>query len=64
MRLVFEHKAYVLNQFRDVVKIHFEDDPIQIEVIKSLCPWLSVVHLAHDLTEKENVRHEFRKRTK
>lgn len=57
-----EHKARVLNKFKGIVKIHFEDDPIQIKVIKELCPWLSVVHLDHNLTEKENVRHEFRKR--
>jgi hypothetical protein len=52
------HKAEVLNRFGpDYVKIHFEDDPIQVEVIRERCPWITVVHLDHDLTNKENVRH-------
>lgn len=51
------HKADILNKFKDIV-IHFEDDPIQIKVIKKLCPWVNVVYLKHDLTYKENMRHE------
>jgi len=54
------HKANTLNKLKDDgydVQIHFEDDPVQIEEIKKFCPWVNVVHLDHDLTEKENVRH-------
>ncbi len=58
-----EHKAKVLNWLRatqpeeDPVTIFFEDDPIQWAIIERECPWLDVVHIVHDLTEKENVRH-------
>lgn len=54
------HKANTLNYLKDTghdIQIHFEDDPIQIEEIKKLAPWVKIVHLDHDLTEKENVRH-------
>jgi len=54
------HKAEVLNKLKKAgveVAIHFEDDPVQIKEIKKACPWVNVVHLDHDLTEKENVRH-------
>lgn len=54
------HKANTLNMLRGIgedIQIHFEDDPIQIEEIKKLCPWINIVHLDHDLTYKENMRH-------
>ena len=54
------HKANTLNKLKADgydVQIHFEDDPVQIAEIKNLCPWINIVHLHHDLTEKENVRH-------
>jgi hypothetical protein len=54
------HKAKVLNELKESgydVQIHFEDDPIQIEVIKKHAPWVAIVHLDHDLTYKENMRH-------
>lgn len=54
------HKANTLNKLKEDgfnIQIHFEDDPIQIEEIKKLAPWVSVVHLDHDLTYKENMRH-------
>ena len=57
------HKANILNNFEHAIKMHFEDDPVQIEVIKRECPWLNVVHMDHDLTEKENVRHVIRTTT-
>tara|TARA_R110002124_G_scaffold224409_3_gene389807 strand:+ start:286 stop:681 length:396 start_codon:yes stop_codon:yes gene_type:complete len=53
------HKASILNKFKGDINIHFEDDPIQIKVIKDKCPWLNVVWLDHDLTQKENIRHVF-----
>ena len=58
------HKANVLNNFEGEITIHFEDDPVQIAVIKKYCPWLNVVHLNHNLTEKENVRHGLPKTAK
>jgi hypothetical protein len=54
------HKAITLNKLRDEgkdIKVHFEDDPIQIEQIKKIAPWVNVVYLQHDLTNKENMRH-------
>lgn len=56
-----EHKAKVLNFIKDqggVIELHFEDDPIQAEVICRLAPHVQVVLLQHDLVEKENVWHE------
>jgi hypothetical protein len=53
------HKASILNKFKGEINIHFEDDPIQIKVIKDKCPWLNIVWLDHDLTQKENIRHVF-----
>ena len=41
------------------VKCHFEDDEIQIQQIKAIVPDVKIVHLVHDMTEKENVRHDF-----
>lgn len=55
------HKALTMNLLKaegKEVKVHFEDDPVQIEQIKMIAPWVNVVYLQHDLTEKENVRHK------
>jgi predicted membrane protein len=54
------HKALVLNKLKTegtTIGIHFEDDEIQIEQIKKYCPWVNVVHMVHELTNKENVGH-------
>jgi len=54
------HKAKVISQLLEdgyELQIHFEDDPIQIEQIRKYCPSVAIVHLDHDLTYKENVRH-------
>jgi hypothetical protein len=54
------HKANTLNVLKSRgydLRIHFEDDEIQIEQIKIICPWINVVHIVHNLTNKENVRH-------
>ena len=55
-----EHKAesikYLLDNGIKVVNF-FEDDEIQKEIIEDHCPWVNVIHVVHDLTEKENVRH-------
>lgn len=39
--------------------IHFEDDPVQAEIIQKMMPHINVVLLQHELVEKENVRHDF-----
>ena len=38
------------------IGIHFEDDEIQIREIEKLVPGVNIVHVKHELTEKENVR--------
>jgi hypothetical protein len=48
-------KAKVLKGLLDNgydIRIHFEDDPIQVEQITKLEPRVRVVHLVHELTEK------------
>jgi len=37
--------------------IHYEDDPVQAEIIRKMMPHINVVLLQHELVEKENVRH-------
>lgn len=49
------HKAQVINELG--ITRHFEDDPIQADVIRAECPDCYVVMIQHDLTELENVRH-------
>ena len=54
------HKATILNKLKvegHTIDIHFEDDPVQIVQIKLHCPWINVVHVSHNLTTMENVRH-------
>ncbi len=48
------HKAITLrNLSKEMnIAIHFEDDPIQKDIIEALCPFVKVVHLVHELTEK------------
>lgn len=49
------HKAATLNALREageVVDLFFEDDPVQAEIIKRSAPWVNVVMVVHDLTEK------------
>lgn len=54
------HKAQVINMLKDLhdvhVQIHFEDDPIQADVIKRECPHVQVVLLEHNLVERGNKR--------
>jgi hypothetical protein len=56
------HKGNTINMLRDNgiadIQCHFEDDPIQAEEIRKLCPQVNVIMVVHDLVEKENVRHE------
>jgi hypothetical protein len=53
------HKANTIN---DLIKwgveigVHFEDDPVQADIIEANTP-VKVVRIVHDLVEKENVWH-------
>ena len=56
------HKANTINGYNARIQltkidIHFEDDPIQADIIRANCPGVEVVMLHHNLVEKENVRH-------
>jgi len=57
------HKAKILNELVNAgypeLVVHYEDDPVQGEIIKQECPWIEVIMVISDLVEKENVRHEF-----
>lgn len=59
------HKAKIISGFnsgaygnimRDEIVLHFEDDPIQAEIIRTIAN-VQVVLLEHNLIEKENVWH-------
>ena len=55
-----EHKAKTINMLLakgEDIKIHFEDDSIQADIIAEQCPTVKVVLLQHDLITKENTRH-------
>lgn len=55
------HKAHTIQRLQKlgyIIMCHFEDDEIQARVIRENCPNVTVVMLVHDLTNKENVRHE------
>lgn len=55
-----KHKATTLNRLKDQgleIGNHFEDDEIQKEIIERECPWINVIHVVHNLTNKENCRH-------
>lgn len=54
-----KHKATILTMLHNigaVVQCHFEDDPLQAEVVRYECPWVHVILITHDLIEKNNVR--------
>jgi hypothetical protein len=54
------HKVDTLQVLADAgvsINIHFEDDPIQADIIES-SGLVNVVRLWHDLTNKENVRYD------
>jgi hypothetical protein len=56
-----EHKVNTINELKKEgikINIFFEDDPIQKEVIEYWCPWIKVVHIVHNLTEKENIKRD------
>jgi len=56
-----EHKVNIINELKNngvIIDIFFEDDPIQKEVIEKGCPWVKIVHIVHNLVEKENVRRD------
>lgn len=54
-----EHKAHVLGLLMKSgysIGAHFEDDPLQIKIIKDSHPNLNVVYVNSNLTELENKR--------
>jgi hypothetical protein len=53
-------KAETLNKLLDVgiqIGLHFEDDPVQADIIEQECPRVKVVRICHDLVNKENEWH-------
>ena len=51
-----EHKAAILRELLNngfVIGAHFEDDEIQIEIIRRLVPEVPTVHFVHELTPKD-----------
>jgi hypothetical protein len=55
-----KYKASKLNYLLDHgvdIGIHYEDDPVQANIIEQECPRVKVVRIVHDLVEKENVWH-------
>lgn len=50
------HKVNIIKTIGNI-EIFYEDDPIQWAIIEKEIPDLKVVHIVHDLTEKENCRH-------
>lgn len=56
------HKGNTIKMLQEdgfEIGIHFEDDPIQAEEIKKICPEVNVVLIVHDLVTKENVKREY-----
>ena len=55
------HKGRTLNWLKEIkgidVEFFFEDDEVQKAEMEKACEWLKVIHVYHDFTEKENVRH-------
>lgn len=51
------HKAHVFNDLRPDVIIHYEDDPVQAQIIQIRCRHLTVILLNNPLVNKENQRH-------
>jgi len=55
------HKAYTIKDLQAqgyIIVNHIEDDIIQADIIKELCPEVNIILLTHDLSNKENVRHD------
>jgi len=48
------HKAVTLLELLKTMNIvrHFEDDPIQKDILEAMVPEVKVIHLVHELTEK------------
>ncbi len=58
-----QHKAYTINKLIDQgakIKFHFEDDPIQIEAMKSILRYpVKIIHVDHSgEINMENISHE------
>lgn len=59
------HKANILKSLKENdnlnIKFHIEDDEIQKAIIERECPWITVIHVVHNLTEKENILRPYKK---
>lgn len=56
------HKASVLRKLLNEgirIGIHFEDDPVQADVIRERVKEVEIVLIVHDLVDKENRRHDY-----
>lgn len=54
------HKVQVLKTLAHIgirPKLFFEDDPIQCDIIEKEFPFITVVRIIHNITNKENERH-------
>ena len=55
------HKAKTLKFLKNEeglqVEFFYEDDEIQKTEIENGCDWVKVIHVCHDFTPKENMRH-------
>lgn len=55
------HKAKTINWLKSLGYehgYHFEDDEIQVKMIRENSPGVRIVHLVHNFTNKENIKHE------
>ena len=57
------HKAFIIQKLKSQGYehgVHFEDDPVQIQVIKSIIPDITIVHCQSNLVDLENTWHDDR----
>jgi hypothetical protein len=57
------HKANIIQKLKEEYNhgVHFEDDPVQIEVISCIIPDIRIVHLKSNLVNLENQWNDDRK---
>jgi len=57
-----QHKGNIISKLLAQgyeIQYHIDDDEIQIEEILKLVPDLNIIHMKHNMTEKENVRRDY-----
>lgn len=55
------HKAITIKSLLSAgfnIKCHFDDDPVQIDIIREACPSIKVIYIETPFVEKENVCHK------